>query len=269
MTDTGGSPPPEGWFPDPGGSGQLRWWDGQRWTEHTYAAPATSGFQRPDESPERALHDERRIARWARYALWVYAASILISGIFIGPILEGMRNTFTQAIAAPSATPPTPEEMFGLSETTLGLLNLVSGLQTVAFIVLLVWVFRAATAASRLGIPAKRSPGWAVGSWFIPVLNLWWPYQSLRDMLPSGHPARPRILHLWIAAIVALILAMAGLLMSFADDAGRFPLYVGYLAVAVVYILGSKVISDVLEAHEQIAANPGQDRDSSGWVVRW
>ncbi|MFL5821712.1 MAG: DUF2510 domain-containing protein [Solirubrobacteraceae bacterium] len=27
--------PPGGWYPDPSGQARLRWWDGQRWTEHT------------------------------------------------------------------------------------------------------------------------------------------------------------------------------------------------------------------------------------------
>jgi hypothetical protein len=30
--------PPAGWYPD-GSSGQLRWWDGERWTEHYADAP--------------------------------------------------------------------------------------------------------------------------------------------------------------------------------------------------------------------------------------
>ncbi len=41
MTDTTGALPPAGWYPDPYGSPQERWWDGTGWTQHmNTAAPA-------------------------------------------------------------------------------------------------------------------------------------------------------------------------------------------------------------------------------------
>ncbi len=35
--------PAPGWYPDPGGSPQFRWWDGSAWSAHTSAAQPPPG----------------------------------------------------------------------------------------------------------------------------------------------------------------------------------------------------------------------------------
>lgn len=45
-------PVPPGWHPDPSGSDQLRWWDGGRWSEHTWRGePAEQSAARVDDPP--------------------------------------------------------------------------------------------------------------------------------------------------------------------------------------------------------------------------
>ena len=36
------SNPVQGWYADPAGTGQLRWWDGAQWTDRFQAAPAAN-----------------------------------------------------------------------------------------------------------------------------------------------------------------------------------------------------------------------------------
>jgi hypothetical protein len=48
----GGSGIPAGWYDDPSGQG-LRWWDGERWTEHVHTAESAAAAAGEDGEGER------------------------------------------------------------------------------------------------------------------------------------------------------------------------------------------------------------------------
>lgn len=49
------SNPIQGWYADPAGTGQLRWWDGEQWTDRFQAAPAANTAT--DSVPPNAAGD--------------------------------------------------------------------------------------------------------------------------------------------------------------------------------------------------------------------
>ena len=73
-------PPPAaapGWYPDPAGSGSMRYWDGTRWTEATSSAV-------PPASRHNARDDTRT---WALAAHLSALLSLVIGFPFVGPLV--------------------------------------------------------------------------------------------------------------------------------------------------------------------------------------
>lgn len=83
------------------------------------------------------------------------------------------------------------------------ILPIVWALLLVTGIVFLVWQHGASSVAKVLGYPAHRSSGWGVATWFIPVANLWMPFQALRDCLPVGHSGRRSVSHVQASFIAS------------------------------------------------------------------
>lgn len=58
-------------------------------------------------------------------------------------------------------------------------------------ILFLVWLYRASSNLAPLGATSQTiSPGWAVGWWFIPFMNLVRPYQAVREIWQLSEPPR-------------------------------------------------------------------------------
>ena len=53
MTDIAESAVPEGWYPNPTGGTELRWWDGTTWTAHTLAEAPAAAIQQATPASER------------------------------------------------------------------------------------------------------------------------------------------------------------------------------------------------------------------------
>lgn len=124
-------------------------------------------------------------------------------------------------------------------------------------VVFLVWQHSAATVARGLGYPSRISPALGVGSWFIPVVNLWFPYWALSDTLPAGHPMRDRGLWAWLAYLGALSTGAATLFVALASTTAAIVVMVVSSACGLVAVgLGAQLLTAVDRDHRRRLASP-------------
>ena len=127
-------------------------------------------------------------------------------------------------------------------------------------VMLIVWAWRATKNLQGWGVELERGPGWAIGGWFVPIGNLFIPYQVIRDtwvLAPSPDGSLPQKRNgPWFTAwILHLISGAVGLRSMFSspDDDLRMIQASNYLAgvsdiiwiaAAVALIVAVRQISD-------------------------
>jgi hypothetical protein len=131
-------------------------------------------------------------------------------------------------------------------------LGQLAGVALLASAVLfMIWFYRAAVLAIASGIPARRSPVLATLSFIIPVLNIWWPYQSACDLLPPDHPGRASVRRwwfLWLAFWIGFWAVLAAAFQSVVVLAVTTGVTVVVALLAA--IAGRNVVTEVLAAHD-------------------
>lgn len=120
-------------------------------------------------------------ANVSKMLLWVcFAASLL-------GLPAGMVEIWLLGIQSDGTALTSGQEFLGLATAGLALAHF--GVYIASAVCFLVWMYRAAWNARTMsnGWSGKPiSPGWAVGWWFIPIANLFKPYQVMKDIWFRG-----------------------------------------------------------------------------------
>ena len=136
------------------------------------AAAAAAPPVLPPPVPRGFAQDPARLTRFLTKMLW---ASLVMSALAAIAAVVSM--------ATGNATQSTDDEMTLMD----GIEFLVGLTQFVVWIVTLVtlmrWIYRANLNARGLGAQGMTfTPGWSVGWYFVPIANLWKPYQAMKEI---------------------------------------------------------------------------------------
>lgn len=157
-----------GWYPDPAGTGGQRYHDGQGWTGQVIHGRT----RRPLGHGFAALSD------WLGRMLFLTALPLLAL-----TLLTAEDWLHPQAAAA-RAQVLSQGKVDGV--TTLAFVAAMAYLVTfvVTGVLWMIWQYRLAMQAP---VRLRRSPGWHVGAWFVPIMSLWRPRANIGNLWEAYH----------------------------------------------------------------------------------
>jgi len=199
-------------------------------------------WMRPPD-PLRDLADERSGAIWAKRGFIALFIAKIASGLITALVLQTVVDDVQRATDSGTN-----------DQTTLNgwqILNVpVSLLLMLGFIAVLIWTYKAANVASKLNYPARHSPGMAIAGWLIPVVNFWFPYQSVRDCLWPSNPERKTVRRWWMLYLIGSFAWLGVVLIAVFSEIGVA------LAVALpVAVINALELQAALRVVDAVAAD--------------
>lgn len=148
------------------------------------------------------LKNAENLTKWIRYVLYAQIL-IAISAIILQLIEYQLLSSFQDGVYASLA------EAFADGELAIELLQITGIVSLITFVasalLILQWIYRANYNARQLGAKNMHyTPAWSIGYYFIPIFNLWKPYQAMKEIwlasknAVTGHSSKnSSILPLW------------------------------------------------------------------------
>jgi hypothetical protein len=236
---------PAGWYPDPANPSGVRWWDGTGWTERASQPSVATTTVNIDEEASRA----RRARIGLLLAVPAQVAAMALVRIQFGDFVDHLRELDT---TGGRIQPDFTRNGWGAASQLAGAVGMVVG------VLFLLWFVRSAHNALALGLPARREPAAGVAGFIIPIINLWWPYRSMIDLLPPGDTHRPLVLRWFLLWMVgASVGAVVTWVAVFVDG------WLGWALLAVPAVLTTlaalaarHLIGEIVDCHTALAGRP-------------
>ncbi|MBL0748701.1 DUF4328 domain-containing protein [Nocardioides baculatus] len=160
----------EGWYADPQDPARLRWWDGSAWTMHTHDPGTTPGTH---HAP---------LPRW-----WGGLGAALQAGLLVNLAMSlYVIYVDREILAFVEELRLRPDGVTDADGLRIDRLLLWSALEWVPWvgtgILFIVWTYTAHHSARMDRSVMRHGSGWAIGGWFVPLLNFWRPLQVVLDI---------------------------------------------------------------------------------------
>lgn len=115
-----------------------------------------------------------------------FAKALLLANAAVG-VVSLLVNAYAATSPAPSVS--LGEENINAAELMMGFAALAQLLvYLVTIVAFIVWLHRSYKNVRAFGAQTEHTPGWAIGSWFVPFLNLIRPYQIVRETWAKSDP---------------------------------------------------------------------------------
>ena len=247
---------PPGWYGDPWGQAPLRWWDGTQWTGAVSAAAhppvatggASTGWMGYGDDADTTLRSAERVGRWLRKVLLLLPVVAVVGTLSFGFLTRELLAIVRDIESLDQEDPNVPIPAGWMVGA-----QLLSPLSVVVLVLRMVWTYQASRTAKALALPLRRDSGLACAAWIIPIVNLWWPYQAVRDVLAPEQREGSRLGWWWGLYLASSLAPFLGASMGATGSTGAIT--VGALAAGAAAAASALIERNLIErAHSGMRA---------------